>query len=135
VQLVYQDTTEKIKDFGSTNTLLIPRKRADKMGRKDKEPKKNDFEDMKRDQKLQAILLADSFKKTFRPMTYESPKALMPLVNVPMIMYTIEFLAQNGVEEVSDRNVFFLFKFCRSYCVIVSLTLLYAVLLDFYFLC
>jgi hypothetical protein len=68
-------------------------------------------------------------------MTYESPKALMPLVNVPMIMYTIEFLAQNGVEEVSDRNVFFLFKFCRSYCVIVSLTLLYAVLLDFYFLC
>mmetsp|Transcript_23428 Transcript_23428/g.39739 ORF Transcript_23428/g.39739 Transcript_23428/m.39739 type:complete len:780 (+) Transcript_23428:64-2403(+) len=70
------------------------------MGRKDKEPKKNDFEDMKRDQKLQAILLADSFKKTFRPMTYESPKALMPLVNVPMIMYTIEFLAQNGVEEI-----------------------------------
>jgi choline kinase len=74
------------------------------MGRKDTKDnsKKNDFEDMKRDQKLQAVLLADSFKKTFRPMTYESPKALMPLVNVPMIMYTIEFLAQNGVEEVSE---------------------------------
>lgn len=70
------------------------------MGRKD--TKKNDFEEMKSDQKLQAILLADSFKKAFRPMTYESPKALMPLVNVPMIMYTIEFLAQNGVEEVSN---------------------------------
>ena len=79
------------------------------MGRKDKEPKKNDFEDMKRDQKLQAILLADSFKQTFRPMTFESPKALMPLVNVPMIMYTIEFLAQNGVEEVNFALILLLF--------------------------
>jgi NDP-sugar pyrophosphorylase family protein len=25
---------------------------------------------------------------------------LLPLVNVPMLEYTIEFLAQNGVEEV-----------------------------------
>lgn len=39
-------------------------------------------------------------------MTYESPKALMPLVNVPMIMYTIEFLAQNGVEEVMLHYVY-----------------------------
>lgn len=29
------------------------------------------------------------------------PKVLLPLVNVPMLEYTIEFLAQNGVEEVS----------------------------------
>ena len=59
-----------------------------------------DNEDMKRDQKLQAILLADSFARTFRPITWESPKVLLPLVNVPMLEYTIEFLAQNGVEEV-----------------------------------
>jgi translation initiation factor eIF-2B subunit epsilon len=57
-------------------------------------------EDSKRDQKLQAILLADSFSKSFRPITWEKPKVLLPLVNVPMIEYTIEFLAQNGVEEV-----------------------------------
>ena len=57
-------------------------------------------EDVKRDQKLQAILLADSFTTTFRPITLECPKVLLPLVNVPMIDYTIEFLAQNGVEEV-----------------------------------
>jgi translation initiation factor eIF-2B subunit epsilon len=57
-------------------------------------------EDSKRDQKLQAILLADSFSKSFRPVTWEKPKVLLPLVNVPMIEYTIEFLAQNGVEEV-----------------------------------
>lgn len=57
-------------------------------------------DDVKRDQKLQAILLADSFSKTFRPITLECPKVLLPLVNVPMLEYTVEFLAQNGVEEV-----------------------------------
>ena len=57
-------------------------------------------EDVKRDQKLQAVLLADSFTKTFRPITWNSPKVLLPLVNVPMLDYTIEFLAQNGVEEI-----------------------------------
>ena len=60
-------------------------------------------EDSKRDQKLQAILLADSFQKAFRPVTWETPKVLLPLVNVPMLEYTIEFLAQNGVEEVFDK--------------------------------
>ena len=40
----------------------------------------------------------DSFMKTFRPITWDSPKVLLPLVNVPMLEYTVEFLAQNGVE-------------------------------------
>lgn len=62
-------------------------------------------EDAKRDQKLQAILLADSFQKAFRPVTWEKPKVLLPLVNVPMIEYTIEFLAQNGVEEVCCKRM------------------------------
>jgi len=55
---------------------------------------------LEREQKLQAILMADSFTKTFRPVTWEAPKVLLPLVNVPMLEYTIEFLAQNGVEEL-----------------------------------
>lgn len=59
------------------------------------------LDDVKRNQKLQAIILADSFSKTFRPITIEFPKVLLPLVNVPMIEYTLEFLAQNGVEEVN----------------------------------
>jgi NDP-sugar pyrophosphorylase family protein len=33
-------------------------------------------------------------------MTVERPKALLPLVNVPMIDYTLEWLIMNGVEEV-----------------------------------
>ena len=65
-----------------------------------KAPRADASEDVKRDQKLQAILLADSFTVTFRPITLECPKVLLPLVNVPMLDYTIEFLTQNGVEEV-----------------------------------
>lgn len=75
------------------------------MGKKDKNTKKGEKEggggdDMKRGQKLQAVLLAVSFTKYFRPLSYVKPKVLLPLVNVPMLMYTIEFLAQNGVEEI-----------------------------------
>jgi hypothetical protein len=61
-------------------------------------------DDVRREQKLQAVLLADSFNRTFRPITLESPKVLLPLVNVPMLDYTIEFLAQNGVEEVTTYS-------------------------------
>jgi len=49
---------------------------------------------------LQAVLLADSFTQSFRPITLEHPKALLPLVNVAMIEYTLEWLAMNKVEEV-----------------------------------
>lgn len=51
---------------------------------------------------LQAVLLADSFTQRFRPITIERPKVLLPLVNVPMIEYTLEWLAMNKVEEVSN---------------------------------
>ena len=49
---------------------------------------------------LHAVVLADSFTHRFRPITLERPKTLLPLANVPMIEYTLEFLASNGVEEV-----------------------------------
>lgn len=75
------------------------------MGKKEKTGKKGgENDDVKRDQKLQAILLAVSFTKYFRPISYIKPKVMLPLVNVPMLMYTIEFLAQNGVEEVWLSN-------------------------------
>ncbi|XP_044482307.1 translation initiation factor eIF-2B subunit epsilon-like [Mangifera indica] len=51
-------------------------------------------------QPLQAILLADSFATKFRPITLERPKVLLPLVNVPMINYTLAWLESAGVEEV-----------------------------------
>ncbi|KAK7284297.1 hypothetical protein RJT34_19042 [Clitoria ternatea] len=56
---------------------------------------------------LQAILLADSFTTKFRPITLQRPKVLLPLVNVPMINYTLTWLESAGVEEV--------FVFCCSH--------------------
>jgi len=56
--------------------------------------------DNKHEQKLQAVLLADSFTKTFRPISLDQPKVLCPLNNVTMLDYSLEFLAGAGVEEV-----------------------------------
>ncbi|GAB5366067.1 hypothetical protein AAMO2058_001112500 [Amorphochlora amoebiformis] len=55
---------------------------------------------LKRENVLQAVLLADSFKVFFRPLTLDSPKVLLPLLNVPMINYTLEFLSASGVDEL-----------------------------------
>ncbi|KAK8938162.1 hypothetical protein KSP40_PGU004589 [Platanthera guangdongensis] len=49
---------------------------------------------------LQAVLLADSFAQKFRPITLERPKVLLPLVNAPMIDYTLAWLESVGVDEV-----------------------------------
>ncbi|KAL3838343.1 hypothetical protein ACJIZ3_022934 [Penstemon smallii] len=56
---------------------------------------------------LQAVLLADSFATLFRPITLERPKVLIPLVNAPMIDYTLAWLESAGVEEV--------FVFCAAH--------------------
>jgi len=58
--------------------------------------------DNKHEQKLQAVLLADSFTSTFRPITFDklTPKVLCPLNNVTILDYSIEFLAGAGVEEL-----------------------------------
>ncbi|KAK1376175.1 eIF-2B GDP-GTP exchange factor subunit epsilon [Heracleum sosnowskyi] len=54
---------------------------------------------------LQAIVLADgSFdqhqNKKFAPITHETPKVLLPLVNVPVVEYTLSWLQSVGVTEV-----------------------------------
>ena len=54
----------------------------------------------KREEPLQAVLLADSFVNTFRPISLDQPKVLCPLNNVSLIDYSIEYLAGVGVEEL-----------------------------------
>ena len=61
---------------------------------------KKDDDNLAAPEKLQAVVLADSFSKNFRPITLQMPKVLMPLANVPMIEYTLEFLAAGGVKEI-----------------------------------
>lgn len=56
---------------------------------------------------LQAVVLADSFNERFRPITLDRPRCLLPLVNVPIIEYTFEFLAISGVQDVV--------LFCRAH--------------------
>eukprot|EP00002_Diphylleia_rotans_P001393 TRINITY_DN10783_c0_g1_i1.p1 TRINITY_DN10783_c0_g1~~TRINITY_DN10783_c0_g1_i1.p1 ORF type:complete len:724 (+),score=170.05 TRINITY_DN10783_c0_g1_i1:76-2247(+) len=56
---------------------------------------------------LQALVIADSFNHRFCPITFEQPRCLLPLANVPIIEYTLEFLDANGVEEI--------FVFCCSH--------------------
>lgn len=45
-------------------------------------------------------ILADPFETRFSPFTLEKPRCLLPLANTPLIEYTLEFLANAGVEEV-----------------------------------
>ncbi|KAK3313911.1 nucleotide-diphospho-sugar transferase [Apodospora peruviana] len=66
---------------------------------KSKKPPKGKAEETREDV-LQAVVLADSFQDRFRPFTLETPRCLLPLANVPVIEYTLEFLAANGVQEV-----------------------------------
>jgi len=53
-----------------------------------------------REEPLQAVVLADSYETRFNPFTLERPRCLLPLANTPLIEYTLELLANVGVEEV-----------------------------------
>lgn len=56
--------------------------------------------EMAQDDRLQAIVLTDSFETRFMPLTSVKPKCLLPLANVPLIEYTLEFLATANAKEV-----------------------------------
>ncbi|KAK5995728.1 putative translation initiation factor eIF-2B subunit epsilon [Cladobotryum mycophilum] len=66
---------------------------------KGKKPAKSGAESKSEDV-LQAVIIADSFQDRFKPLTLEKPRCLLPLANTPLIEYTLEFLAMNGVQEV-----------------------------------
>ncbi|KAJ2794135.1 translation initiation factor eIF-2B epsilon subunit, GEF, partial [Coemansia guatemalensis] len=50
-------------------------------------------------EELKAVVLADSFDELFQPLSLNKPRCLLPLCNVPMLEYTLEFLALSGVVE------------------------------------
>ncbi|TFK29847.1 translation initiation factor eif-2b [Coprinopsis marcescibilis] len=56
---------------------------------------------------LQAVVLADSWNRRFRPLTTNKPRCLLPICNAPLLDWTFESLALAGVQEV--------FVLCRSH--------------------
>uniref|UniRef100_A0A8C7B7V3 Translation initiation factor eIF2B subunit epsilon n=1 Tax=Neovison vison TaxID=452646 RepID=A0A8C7B7V3_NEOVI len=48
---------------------------------------------------LQAVLVADSFNRRFFPISKDQPRVLLPLANVALLDYTLEFLTATGVQE------------------------------------
>ncbi|KAJ7582893.1 nucleotide-diphospho-sugar transferase [Mycena floridula] len=64
---------------------------------------------------LQAVILADSFNKRFRPLTTRKPRCLLPICNAPLLDWTFESLALAGVQEI--------FVICRSHADQVKATI------------
>ncbi len=49
---------------------------------------------------MQAVILVGGMGTRLRPLTYETPKQMLPLVGVPMIECALENLARHGVTDV-----------------------------------
>ena len=49
---------------------------------------------------MKALILIGGFGTRLRPLTCTRPKALFPIVNKPLLQWTFEKLAENGVDEV-----------------------------------
>ncbi|XP_021936996.1 translation initiation factor eIF-2B subunit epsilon isoform X3 [Zootermopsis nevadensis] len=78
---------------GSTFMLVLMSKRASK-------GLKNSAETLQKEDVVQAVVIVDSFKGGFHPITYFIPAALVPVVNTPLLDYTLEWLALSSVQEV-----------------------------------
>ncbi|KAJ1653486.1 translation initiation factor eIF-2B epsilon subunit, GEF [Dispira simplex] len=63
-------------------------------------PKKPKQPNIEAEEKLSAVVIADSFDQHLMPLTQTTPRCLLPLCNVPLLEYTFELLATAGVEEV-----------------------------------
>ncbi|XP_022688319.1 translation initiation factor eIF-2B subunit epsilon-like [Varroa jacobsoni] len=59
-----------------------------------------DRSDLKREDVLQAVILAETFCTEFQPLTESVPFALLPLQGRPLLDYNLELLHSNGFQEV-----------------------------------
>lgn len=61
---------------------------------------KSSGSDLKQEDVLQAVVLADSFDFRFSPITRSAPRVILPLVSIPMLDYTLEALENADFDEV-----------------------------------
>uniref|UniRef100_A0A8C2BD19 Translation initiation factor eIF2B subunit epsilon n=1 Tax=Cyprinus carpio TaxID=7962 RepID=A0A8C2BD19_CYPCA len=87
--------------FRNDTPLVIgpSRSSAEKSNTSGKQSRPRKAEKDEEEQPLQAVLVADSFNRRFFPISKDQPRALLPLANVSMIDYTLEFLTSTGVQE------------------------------------
>jgi translation initiation factor eIF-2B subunit epsilon len=57
-------------------------------------------EEIKERDEITAVIIADSFNRTFWPITNDMPKVLMPICNIPLIEYTIELIIRNHIKKI-----------------------------------
>jgi mannose-1-phosphate guanylyltransferase / phosphomannomutase len=50
---------------------------------------------------LKAVILAGGKGTRLRPLTYHTPKPMLPLLNKPVLEYTIEHLKYHGIEDIA----------------------------------
>jgi NDP-sugar pyrophosphorylase family protein len=49
---------------------------------------------------VKAVILAAGFGNRLKPLTYFRAKAAMPLLNVPLLFYNLNFLRKEGIEDI-----------------------------------
>ncbi|EFA81106.1 bacterial transferase hexapeptide repeat-containing protein [Heterostelium album PN500] len=70
------------------------------MAKDDKDKKKPTTTSEKSEEELHGVVLGDSFDRRFAPITLDKPRTLLPLVNIPLLDYTLELLASSGVQSI-----------------------------------
>lgn len=63
---------------------------------------------------MKALILAAGFGKRLRPLTLKRPKALVPVLNIPVIERNIHFLRSHGITEIII-NTHHLYKHIENY--------------------
>lgn len=78
---------------------------------------------------MKAIILVGGVGTRMRPLTYDRPKQMLPLMGVPMIEYVFEWLARHGVTEAVLALGYLPDGFIRAYPngVIAGIDVTYAV--------
>lgn len=59
------------------------------------------------DEKLQALVILDSFTDNFKPLSLDRPECLLEILGRPLLDYNLEFLIKQNVEEI--------FLFCTNH--------------------
>jgi translation initiation factor eIF-2B subunit epsilon len=55
---------------------------------------------LEEEEPVAAVVVCDSFNQRFRPLTLDKPRCLLPLVNIPLLEYTLECLAVSNIKDI-----------------------------------